>query len=226
MQTLEIEKLASGAGVVLCIGAHCDDIEIGCGGTLLWLLERNPALTVHWVVLCSNAQRRAEALDGARRFLGAAAMPRVQVHGFRDGFLPTLGAEVKELFEGLKGRLQPDLILTHTRADLHQDHRLVSDLTWNTFRDHLILEFEIPKYDGDLGAPNLFVPLSEALVARKIEHVLGAFASQRGRRWFREDTFRALMRLRGVECNAPEDYAEAFYARKLVLGPSPHVSLR
>jgi LmbE family N-acetylglucosaminyl deacetylase len=219
MQPLALEHLAAGPGVVLCIGAHCDDIEIGCGGTVLRLLETNPALEVHWVVLCSNELRRKEAREGARRFLGAGAEKRVQLQGFRDGFLPYQGGEVKDFFEGLKGQLRPDLILTHFRSDLHQDHRLVSDLTWNTFRDHLILEFEIPKYDGDLGAPNFFVPLSEALVARKVEHVLGAFPSQHGRRWFSADTFRALMRLRGVECNAPDDYAEAFYARKLVLEP-------
>ena len=226
MQALGLAKFAAGHGVVLCIGAHCDDIEIGCGGTVLRLLELNPALDFHWVVLCSNEARRQEALEGARRFLGRDAEKRVQIQGFRDGFLPYLGGEVKDLFERLKGQLQPDLILTHFRSDLHQDHRLVSDLTWNTFRDHLILEFEIPKYDGDLGAPNFFVPLSEALVARKIEHVMGAFASQHGRRWFSADTFRALMRLRGVECNAPDDYAEAFYARKLVLEPRPHTARR
>jgi LmbE family N-acetylglucosaminyl deacetylase len=217
MQTLELAKLATAPGVVLCIGSHCDDIEIGCGGTVLRLLELNPALEVHWIVLCSNELRRQEALDGAGRFLGAQGLGRVQIEGFRDGFLPYQGLEVKEFFESLKRRLQPDLILTHYRADLHQDHRLVSELTWNTFRDHLILEFEIPKYDGDLGAPNVFVPLSAAHAARKIESVMDAFASQRGRRWFSEDTFRALLRLRGVECNAADGYAEAFYARKLVL---------
>jgi LmbE family N-acetylglucosaminyl deacetylase len=219
MQALELETFAATPGVLLCIGAHCDDIEIGCGGTVLRLLELNPQLEVHWIVLCSDALRRREALDAARRFLGDDSEKRVQVLSHRDGFLPYQGGDVKEYFESLKRTLQPDLILTHFRGDLHQDHRLVSELTWNTFRDHLILEFEIPKYDGDLGAPNLFVPLSESQVARKIENVLGAFASQRSRRWFREDTFRALMRLRGVECNAAAGYAEAFYARKLVLQP-------
>jgi LmbE family N-acetylglucosaminyl deacetylase len=219
MQALELATFAAGPGAVLCIGAHCDDIEIGCGGTVLRLLELNPSLVVHWVVLCSDARRRAEALDGARRFLGKDADERVRIQAFRDGFLPYVGAEVKDFFERIKGQLQPDLILTHFRSDLHQDHRLVSELTWNTFRDHLILEFEIPKYDGDLGAPNFFVPLSEALVARKLEHVMGAFPSQRGKRWFTAETFRALMRLRGIECNAADGYAEAFYARKLVLTP-------
>jgi len=219
MLALELGTFAEADGVVLCIGAHCDDIEIGCGGTVLRLLELNPGLEVHWIVLCSDALRRREALDAARRFLGDAGEKRVQVLSHRDGFLPYSGGEVKECFESLKRTVQPDLILTHFRGDLHQDHRLVSELTWNTFRNHLILEFEIPKYDGDLGAPNVFVPLSESQAARKIENVLGAFASQRARRWFREETFRALMRLRGMECNAPSSHAEAFYARKLVLEP-------
>ncbi len=219
MQPLEIASLAAGPRVVLCLGAHCDDIEIGCGGTVLRLLEANPELEIHWVVLCSDEVRREEAREGARRFLGADAEKRVRIGGFRDGFLPYSGVEVKEFFERLKGEVQPDLILTHYRSDLHQDHRVVSELTWNTFRNHLILEFEIPKYDGDLGVPNFFVPLSEAQAARKCEHVLAAFPSQHGRRWFSEDTFRALMRLRGVECNAPGAYAEAFYARKIVLEP-------
>jgi LmbE family N-acetylglucosaminyl deacetylase len=217
MQALELGAFAHG-GVVLCIGAHCDDIEIGCGGTLLRLLDANPALEVHYLVLCSDALRKREALDAARGLLGDAAEKRVRVHAFRDGFLPWSGSEVKECFEALKRSVNPDLILTHTRGDLHQDHRLVSELTWNTFRDHWILEYEIPKYDGDLGAPNFFVPLSEAQVARKLEIVLGAFASQRTRRWFDAETFRALLRLRGVECNAV--HAEAFHARKLVLAPT------
>jgi LmbE family N-acetylglucosaminyl deacetylase len=217
MQPLGLGAFAKG-GVVLCIGAHCDDIEIGCGGTLLRLLEANPALEVHYLVLCSDALRKREALGAARRLLGEASEKRVEVLSFRDGFLPWSGGEVKECFESLKRRVEPDLILTHTRGDLHQDHRLVSELTWNTFRDHWILEYEVPKYDGDLGAPNCFVPLSEAQVARKLEIVLGAFASQRTKRWFDEQTFRALLRLRGVECNAL--HAEAFHARKLVLAPA------
>ena len=221
MLALDLATFAAAQSVVLCIGAHCDDIEIGCGGTLLRLLELNPALELHWVVLCSDELRRREALDSSRRFLGDASEKRVQIFSYRDGFLPYQGGDVKECFESLKHTLRPDLILTHFRGDLHQDHRLVSELTWNTFRDHLILEYEIPKYDGDLGAPNLFVPLSEAQVARKVGHVLGAFASQRSKRWFSEDTFRALMRLRGVECNAAEGYAEAFHVRKLVLEPRP-----
>ena len=219
MLALDLESFATAPGGVLCIGAHCDDIEIGCGGTLLRLLELNPALEVHWLVLCSDERRRREGLDAARRFLGEASEKRVRILSHRDGFLPYQGGEAKESFEALKQTVRPGLILTHFRSDLHQDHRLVSELTWNTFRDQLILEFEIPKYDGDLGVPNLFVPLSARHVERKVAHLLGAYVSQRERRWFCEDTFRALLRLRGIECHAPDGHAEAFHARKLVLAP-------
>jgi LmbE family N-acetylglucosaminyl deacetylase len=219
MWALDLDSLAHAAGGVLCIGAHCDDIEIGCGGTLLRLRERNPALVLHAFVLCSDERRRREGLDAARRFLGDDSEKRVRIHAFRDGFLPYQGAEAKERFEALKATLRPGVVLTHYRGDLHQDHRLVSELTWNTFRDQLILEYEIPKYDGDLGAPNVFVPLAADHVERKVAHLLGAFPSQRSRRWFSEETFRALLRLRGVECNAPEGWAEAFHVRKLVLAP-------
>lgn len=217
MHVFELGDLAAGARRVLCIGAHADDIEIGCGGTLLRLLELNPELEVHWVVLSADGARRAEAFAAARHFLGDDAEKRVSVAGFRDGFLPYQGGEVKEYFEALKQKHRPDLILTHARSDLHQDHRLANELTWNTFRDHLILEFEIPKYDGDLGAPNLFVPLDEAHVLRKIEILQAAFPSQRKRGWFEPETFRALMKLRAVECNAESGWAEAFHVRKLVL---------
>jgi LmbE family N-acetylglucosaminyl deacetylase len=202
---------------VLCLGAHCDDLEIGCGGTVLMLTEspHPPAFT--WVVFASDARREAEALRSAEALLGRAAA-RIVIHKFRDGFLPYEGAAVKESFEELKGEVAPDLILTHYRADLHQDHRLISELTWNTFRDHLILEYEIPKYDGDLGTPNVFVPLTGALVDRKIEAILGGFPSQTGKRWFDAETFRSLLRLRGMECQASDAYAEAFYGRKLVVG--------
>jgi LmbE family N-acetylglucosaminyl deacetylase len=202
---------------VLCLGAHCDDLEIGCGGTVLKLTAapRPPAFT--WVVFASNARREAEALKSAEALLERAAAVRIVIHKFRDGFLPYDGAAVKETFEELKGEVSPDLILTHYRDDLHQDHRLISELTWNTFRDHLILEYEIPKYDGDLGTPNVFVPLDGALVDRKIEAILSGFPSQTGKRWFDAETFRSLLRLRGMECQAAGNYAEAFHGRKLVV---------
>ena len=202
---------------VLAIGAHADDIEIGCGGTILRLAAAHQHLAVDWVVCSAGGPRRAEAEAGAEAFLSGVSDRRVELGSFRDGFFPYLGGEVKEFFEGLKER-RPDLVLTHHRADLHQDHRLVCELTWNTFRDHLILEYEVPKYDGDLGAPGTFVHLTEEVARRKVEALLAAYGSQREKRWFTEDTFLGLMRLRGMESNAPSGYAEGFYSRKAVLG--------
>jgi LmbE family N-acetylglucosaminyl deacetylase len=200
---------------LLVVGAHSDDIEIGCGGTILRLLREYPGLEVAWMVLATHDQRAAEARASANAML-AGAVHEIRLHSFRDGFVPYEGAAVKECFEDLKS-FEPDLILTHWGRDAHQDHRLVSELTWNTFRDHLILEYEIPKYDGDLGQPNVFVRLDEETVHEKVQHLLEHFPSQGSRRWFREDLFRSLMRLRGMECNAPSGYAEAFYCRKAVV---------
>jgi LmbE family N-acetylglucosaminyl deacetylase len=202
---------------VLALGAHADDIEIGCGGTVLRLLAEHPNLTVDWVVLSGDGERAAEAAESAAAFLQGAAAARIAVERFRDGFFPYTGAEVKEYFEGLKSRVSPDLVLTHRLDDRHQDHRLVAELTWNTFRDHLILEYEIPKYEGDLGQPNLFVPLERAHCERKVELLLKHFFSQAGRDWFSDQTFWSLLRLRGLESRAPSTFAEAFHARKLVL---------
>jgi LmbE family N-acetylglucosaminyl deacetylase len=206
---------------VLVVGCHADDIEIGCGGTLLTLIAANPRCEVDWVVLAASGERDREARESASSFLAAAGAARVEVHGFRDGFLPYHGREVKEVFEDLKGRVDPQLVLTHTRDDLHQDHRLACELTWNTFRDHLILEYEIPKVDGDLGRPNVYVPLTEAIVEKKLELLDRHFPSQATKHWFDRDTFTGLMRLRGMEAVAPERFAEAFTCRKLVLGPAP-----
>ncbi|OGD32784.1 MAG: GlcNAc-PI de-N-acetylase [Candidatus Aminicenantes bacterium RBG_19FT_COMBO_58_17] len=203
---------------VLCLGAHSDDIEIGCGGTVLKLIKDHKRTAFDWVVLSADEIRRKEAEASAAAFLAGAGRRKVVVKKFRDGFFPYAGGEIKEYFEGLKRTIDPDLILTHCRSDLHQDHRLVSDLTWNTFRDHLILEYEIPKYDGDLGAPNVFVHLDEAVCRAKIRNILDHFETQAGNQWFTEDAFRALMRLRGIESNAPDGYAEAFHGRKLALG--------
>jgi LmbE family N-acetylglucosaminyl deacetylase len=202
---------------LLVIGAHSDDIEIGCGGTMLRLLHDFPGLHVCWVVMSAHADRVHEAERSARAMLERGGSNDIIIHGFRDGFLPYEGAAVKDHFEALKQRIDPDLILTHQGQDAHQDHRMVSELTWNTFRDHQILEFEIPKYDGDLGRPNLFVPLDEQFVTGKVDHLLEYFPSQHNKRWFTDDLFRALMRLRGMECNAPSRYAEAFFSRKLVI---------
>jgi len=201
---------------VLCIGSHSDDIEIGCGGTLLRLAEQYTDCRFHWVVFSAIGVREDEARRAALLFAG----PRLKgtlLKTFRDGFMPYDGAEVKAVFENELKELRPDIIFTHNRKDAHQDHRLISELTWNTFRDHLILEYEIPKYDGDFGHPSVFVPLEREMCERKIRYIIDSFASQRVKHWFEESTFMALMRLRGMECNSPSGYAEAFYGRKLVL---------
>ncbi len=213
MRTLSLGKLGS----ILCLGAHSDDIEIGCGGTVLKLEEANPGLAVHWVVFSAVGDRGQEAKAAAARFLARAGSKSIELHQFRDGFFPSEHAKIKTYFEELKSKVQPDAIFTHARADLHQDHRAVCELTWNTFRDHLILEYEVPKWDGDLGAPNAFVPLEERHASEKIAILMDCFATQRGKRWFDEETFVALMRLRAMECNAPSRRAEAFYARKVSL---------
>ncbi len=202
---------------VLFIGAHSDDIEIGCGGTVLRLLESNPAVEVRWIVLSGDAEREREARCAASLFLDSCARADVTVLRFRDGFFPYT-AEIKDFFETLKQDSGPDLIFTHARDDRHQDHRVVSELTWNTFRDHAILEYEIPKYDGGLTTPNVYVPIDDETRARKVEYLMRAFGSQRSRHWFTDDTFTGLMRLRGIESGLAEPFAEGFHAKKLVLG--------
>jgi LmbE family N-acetylglucosaminyl deacetylase len=199
---------------ILALGAHSDDIEIGCGGTLLRLASEQPGMEVRWVVFCSTPERAAEARASASAFLEGVPRREVVVREYRDGFLPYCGGEVKEEFEALKREFSPDLVFTHYRQDRHQDHRLVSDLTWNTWRDHLILEYEIPKYDGDFGSPNLFACLPAPTLERKIGLLMKHFASQAGRAWFTADLFRAVARVRGMESAAPEGFAEAFYSRK------------
>jgi LmbE family N-acetylglucosaminyl deacetylase len=202
---------------ILAIGCHSDDIEIGCGGTLLSLARANQELEIDWLVLAAPGARGEEARASAEAFTARFAVARVEVHTFRDGFLPYVGGEVKEVFEDLKARVDPQIVFTHAGYDFHQDHRLASELTWNTFRSHLILEYEIPKYDGDLGRPNVFVPLTQAIVDEKLTLLEEHFASQRGKHWFDRETFFALMRLRGLESVAPERFAEAFTARKVVV---------
>lgn len=200
---------------VLCLGAHADDIEIGCGGTLLRLLEDQPGLSVLWVVATGNEVRQREARRSAERFLHRAEHFDVHLWGLQDGYLPYLGRAVKDAFFELRTAFTPDLIFTHRLEDRHQDHRLLAELTWNTFRDHLILEYEIPKYEGDLAQPNLLVPLSPSICEQKIELLLECFPSQTEKPWFQADTFRALHVLRGLEANADSGLAEAFTARKL-----------
>ena len=202
---------------ILSLGAHPDDLEIGCGGTILKLAEGKRPLNVTWIVFSGSEERRREATDSANVFLDQVAKREVIVKEFRDGFFPYTGGEIKEYFETLKTRVSPDLIFTHYRHDLHQDHRVISELTWNTFRNHLILEYEIPKYDGDMGSPNAFVELDESTSRRKIDTILELFQTQDHRHWFSGNLFLSLLRLRGMECAAPSGYAEAFYCRKMVL---------
>ncbi|HET9251418.1 MAG TPA: PIG-L deacetylase family protein [Candidatus Eisenbacteria bacterium] len=211
-------RLAEGLGrgpTILCLGAHCDDIEIGCGGTLLRLLRERKDVSVRWVVFSSTPERAREAERAAAMFLKGARARDVRIHSFEDGHFPYQGSEIKKVFEELKRGPAPDLVLTHYRDDRHQDHRVLSDTAWQTFRDSMILEYEIPKYDGDLGTPNVFVPLDAATCERKIKAVVRSYRTQHAKPWFTEETLRALMRLRGVESRAR--YAEAFYGRKIVL---------
>ena len=207
----------SGLRSVLLLGAHSDDIEIGCGGTVLRLISDNPGVAVHWIVFSGQGDRAREAEASAARFLAGAKTRAVEVHQFRDGFFPAEQARIKTYFEELKARLDPDLVFTHHRDDLHQDHRVICELTWNTFRRHAVLEYEVPKWDGDLGRPNIYVPLDESHAKRKVEILMECFGTQAGKHWFDEETFNALMRLRALECNAPSRRAEAFYGRKVTL---------
>jgi LmbE family N-acetylglucosaminyl deacetylase len=211
------DGLSRGISSILCVGAHSDDIEIGCGGTILKLVGANPDLKVHWAVLSAEGDRAEEARTSAERFLDQAPNHEVEVASFRERYFP-YQSQLKEFFDDLGTRVHPNLVLTHHGGDAHQDHRVVAELTWNTFRDHLILEYEIPKYDGDLGRPNVFVELDEDLAGRKVQAILHGFPSQAEHFWFSEETFMGLLRLRGVEARSASGLAEGFYARKLVLG--------
>jgi LmbE family N-acetylglucosaminyl deacetylase len=202
---------------VLCLGAHSDDIEIGCGATVLQLARTRPRPEFRWVVWSAPGIRAKEAQRGARKFLGPSASDALRLHEFRDGYFPAQFSAIKDAFESLANEFKPDIVFTHTRDDRHQDHRIISDLTWNTFRNQLILEYEIPKWDGDLGRPNLYVPVSRNAALGKTRALIEVFGTQGSKDWFSEETFLGLMRLRGMECRAPEAYAEAFHARKIAL---------
>jgi LmbE family N-acetylglucosaminyl deacetylase len=217
MISMKLDVATKGPLQVLCLGCHSDDIEIGCGGTILRLTGEHPDSVFHWVVFSAIDARAGEARDAAAQFVEEPRLKGPFLKTFPDGFMPFVGAEIKTFFEELKQSVSPDLIFTHSRRDAHQDHRLVSELTWNTFRNHLILEYEIPKYDGDMGQPNVFVPLTSEICEKKVNLIVNTFRTQCGKRWFEAETFRALMRLRGMECNASSGYAEAFYGRKIVL---------
>jgi LmbE family N-acetylglucosaminyl deacetylase len=201
---------------VLCLGAHCDDIEIGCGATLLTLLGQNLDVNVYWQVFTSTPSRKQEAIAGAEYFASKASQIEVDIRDFRDGYLPYEGSAVKEAMEETKSNFVPDVIFTHYRKDLHQDHRKISELTWNTFRDHLILEYEIPKWDGDMGAPNVFVAIDEVVADDKISALQSIYNSQNAKGWFSDDLFHSIMRIRGMESNSASGLAEAFYARKVL----------
>lgn len=202
---------------ILCLGAHADDIEIGCAGTISRLLQELPGVHVSWVVLSANPQRVDEAKRSATQLLVAADSRQIQVADFRESFFPYDGAAIKGYFNSVIREQRPDLVFTHFGGDRHQDHRLVWELTWNTFRDHLILEYEIVKYEGDIGSPSVFVPLTSVEMQAKCDHLWTHFVSQREKRWFVPETFNAVAKIRGIECNAPDGYAEAFHCRKLVI---------
>jgi len=202
---------------VLCLGCHADDIEIGCGGTMLRLLAEHPGLEVWWVVLSGEPERAEEAQRSADAWLSKAGKKHVICGDFRDRYFPAHWTQIKDFIHGIAAQVDPDLIFTQRRDDAHQDHRLVGELTWNAFRNHLVWEYEIPKYEGDLGNPNTFVALDETVCRRKVELLRDGFPSQRTKPWFSPDTFWALLRLRGLECNSPSRFAEAFYARKTLI---------
>jgi LmbE family N-acetylglucosaminyl deacetylase len=217
MMHLNFQPRAGAKLEILCLGSHADDIEIGCGGTILRLAEQYPGCVFHWAVFSAIGVREEEARRAASLFVGPSALRGPLLKTFPDGFMPFVGAELKTIFEELKKTVSPDLIFTHYRKDAHQDHRQVAELTWNTFRDHLILEYEIPKYDGDVGQPNTFIPLEPETYQKKVCYIMDAFRSQHTKRWFQQETFLSVMRLRGMECNAPSGYAEAFHCRKIVV---------
>jgi LmbE family N-acetylglucosaminyl deacetylase len=198
----------------LCIGAHCDDIEIGCGGTLL-ALQKSRSVRIDWVVLSGTPERRAETRAAMLALVKPAARGAPTLGDFPDGRFPAHYVQIKEFVEGLKTLGRPDLILCHERDDRHQDHRMVNELVWNTFRDHVILEYEIPKWDGGLGQPNVYVPVTPGQARAKVTALLRAHRSQQKRDWFTRETFMAMLRLRGIECRSPSGYAEGFYGRKL-----------
>lgn len=211
-------KLIKKPGIkILCLGSHCDDIEIGCGGTLLSLLKKNKVTEVYWVVFSSDDHREKEARSSAKYFLMHVRRKTIEIKKFRNAFFPYIGGEIKEYFEEIKKLFAPDVIFTHYRADLHQDHKTISDLTWNTFRNHLILEYEIPKYDGDFGAPHFFVPLESSICHSKVKNILNSFKTQGDKHWLTADLLYSTLRIRGMECVSPTRYAEAFYVRKSLL---------
>ncbi len=210
------ETIILNARRILCLGAHADDIEIGCGGTILRMIQACPAAEVHWHVFSAAGPRRREAQASAREFLKGAAKAAVRVENFRESYFPAQWSTIKDAFEKIRGQFEPDVVLTHRHDDRHQDHRVLSELAWNTFRNHLIFEYEIPKYEGDLGQPNFYVALNESTGRQKVSALLRHFKTQATKYWFTDETFLGHLRLRGIECGPKARYAEAFHARKIV----------
>lgn len=200
----------------MCLGAHADDIEIGCGGTILKLVQDYPDSEFYWVIFSAEGERVNEAQKSGETFLRTIKSKTIEIQDFKDSYFPFYGSEIKDFFVGLKRKFSPDMVITHYGDDAHQDHKLISKLTWNAFRDNFIIEYEIPKYDGDLSTPNFFVHLDELLVKEKISNISRIFLSQKAKPWFDEDSFRAIMRIRGIESNSPSKYAEGFYCRKVI----------
>ncbi|MEO4001484.1 PIG-L deacetylase family protein [Mesorhizobium sp. CAU 1732] len=202
---------------ILCFGAHSDDIEIGLGGTILTLIETNADLEVYWCVCSASGKRADEAEASANAFIGNGARQHLEFGNFEDSYFPSQSPQIKQWMVDIRARTTPDVVFTHTRDDAHQDHREVCELTWNVFRDQLILEYEIPKWDGDVGRPNMYSPISREHMDRKIDLLETHFGSQRSKDWFDDELFRGLARIRGMECRAPDRYAEGFYMRKGML---------
>jgi LmbE family N-acetylglucosaminyl deacetylase len=211
-------KKTNRPATILCLGAHCDDIEIGCGGTVLRLIREIKDVKFHWIVFSSVEKRKTEGIRSANQFLRGSLSKSITIHDFRDSFFPYIGAEIKQCMEKIRKEVNPDLVFTHYRDDLHQDHRIIGELTWNAFRNHLILEYEVPKYDGDLGSPNFFVPIEYATCTRKVRNIIDIYRTQRSKHWFTKDLFLAILRIRGMEAGCKTRYAEAFYSRKIVIG--------
>jgi len=214
---LKIRLLGKNSNLrVLCLGSHSDDIEIGCGGTILRLIEEVNNIEFYWIVFSADEKRNKEAYKSANIFLKDVISKKIVIKKFRESYFPFIGFYIKEYFDDLKKAFSPDIIFTHYRYDAHQDHNLISALTWNTFRDHFILEYEVPKFDGDLGTPEFFVHLNELICQRKIKYIIDSFKTQNKKHWFTQDLFWSILRLRGIESNSPNKYAEAFYCRKIV----------
>jgi len=197
------------------IGAHSDDIEIGAGGLLMRLVRESPGVEITYVILSGDATRHNEARNAAAAFTHGCGKLDLRLASFTDRFFPAEQTQIKKYFDQLKLNTSPQLVICHKASDKHQDHRVVNELVYNTFRAHSILEYEIPKWDGDLSTPNLYVPLSDEIATQKAELLMEHFGSQRSKHWFDLETFRGLMRIRGIECNAK--YAEGFHVRKMVV---------